>query len=94
MSADEPDRLGCMHGALQVSVAATCTSGAVPKMYARVSSPTDMPAEPSSSSGRRPKRSIARMATTVAAMLMPPLITEICSELLSVKPTACHRMLE
>jgi hypothetical protein len=35
-----------------------------------------------------------RIATIVAVMLIPPLMAEICSELLSENPTACHSMLE
>ena len=51
-----------------------------------------MPAEPTSSSGRRPTRSISEIATSVATMLMTPEMTEILSESSSLKPTACHRI--
>jgi hypothetical protein len=89
-----PVSVGCRQGASQVAVAATSMTGAVPNRYARRRSVTDMPADPSRSSGRRPNRSMQAMAIRVATMLMPPEITEILSESSSVNPTACHSMLE
>ena len=60
---------------LSCGVPSTC--GAVPKMTAMVVSVTAMPAEPMSSSGFRPIRSINEMAISVVAMLTIDVMTVI-----------------
>src|SRR4051794_9913187 len=57
-------------------------------------SATNMPAEPASSSTRRPILSTSAMATTVTAMLVTAVTTEMTNESDSLKPTACHSVVE
>ena len=58
------------------------------------SRPTNMPAEPASSSLRRPMRSTKKMATKVMPTLMIEVITDVVNESLSLKPTDFQSVVE
>ena len=53
-----------------------------------------MPAEPMSSSGRRPTLSISAMAMNVTATFVIEVMVETRNDWLSSNPTACHSVLE
>ena len=53
-----------------------------------------MPVEPIISSRRRPIRSMRAIATSVTAMLVMEVITVWARASRSVKPTACHSVVE
>src|SRR4051812_38288983 len=57
-------------------------------------SETNIPADPQSSSSRRPILSTSRMATTVTAMLVTEVATEMMKDADSLKPTDCHSVVE
>ncbi|SKX06606.1 Uncharacterised protein [Mycobacteroides abscessus subsp. massiliense] len=64
------------------------------KTIAIVLSVTAIPAEPMSSKGLRPTRSINAMATSVVAMFVMEVITVMVKDELSPNPTACHSTFE
>ena len=64
------------------------------KAIAMSPSDTAMPAEPMSSSGRRPTLSISAIAMNVTATLVTAVIVETRNACDSSKPTACHSVVE
>jgi hypothetical protein len=70
------------------------TSGALKNVMAVVAIVIITPADPMSSSGFRPMRSIIAMATNVVAMLTTHVVVLMMKASSSWKPTLCHSAME